>query len=117
MSPKTKRINKKTATKVAVNSSSSPFSQFPRIIGPGGVTTPTPASALTIPQVFQEQQQQQALMTHTAEWHAETRHKIIAWPPISSNPHRVDLNKARSTGFDAFLQPKILVEILTLMDK
>ena len=80
MSPKTKRVNKKTATKVSVNSSSSPFSQFPRIVGPGGVTTPAPASALTnfIPQVFQEQQQQQqALMEHTAEWHAETRHKII----------------------------------------
>ena len=62
---------------MTVNSSSSPFSQFPRIVGPGGVTTPTPASALTIPQVCQEQQQQQALMAHTAEWHAETRHKII----------------------------------------
>ena len=55
MSPKTKRINKKTATKVTLNLSSSPFSQFPRIVGPGGVTTPTPASALTIPQVYQEQ--------------------------------------------------------------
>ena len=77
MSPNTKRINKKTATKVTVNSSSSPFSQFPRIVGPGGVTTPTPASALTIPQVCQEQQQQQALLAHTAEWHAETHHKII----------------------------------------
>ena len=78
MSTKNKRINKKTATKVPVNSSSSPFSHFPRIVGPDGVTTPTPASALTIPQVFQEQQQQQALMAHTADWHSETRHKIIA---------------------------------------
>ena len=72
-----KRINNKTATKVAINSSFSPFSEFPRIVGPGGVTTPTPASALTIPQFFQEQQQHQALMVHTAEWHAETRQKII----------------------------------------
>ena len=72
-----KRINKKTATKVAVNSTSSPFSGFPRIVGPGGVTTPTPASALTIPQVFQDQQQQQALVAHTAEWHAETRQKLV----------------------------------------
>ena len=77
MSTKNKRINSKTATKVPVNSSSSPFSQFPRIVGPGGVTTPTPASALTIPQVFQEQQQQQALKAHTANWHAEARQKII----------------------------------------
>ena len=73
-----KRINKKTATKVAVNSTSSPFSGFPRIVGPGGVTTPAPASALTIPQVFQDQHQQQALVAHTAEWHAETRQKLIA---------------------------------------
>ena len=73
-----KRINKKTATKVAVNSTSSPFSGFPRIVGPGGVSTPAPASALTIPQVFQDQHQQQALVAHTAEWHAETRQKLIA---------------------------------------
>ena len=78
MSTKSKRVNKKTATKVTVNSSSSPFSQFLRIVGPGGVTIPTPASALTIPQVFQEQQQQQAVMEHAAEWHTETRQKIIA---------------------------------------
>ena len=72
-----KRINKKTVTKVAVNSTSSPFSGFPRIVGPGGVTTPPPASALTIPQVFQDQHQQQALVAHTAEWHAETRQKLV----------------------------------------
>ena len=81
MSTKNKRINKKTSTKVPVNSSSSPFSQFPRIVGPGGVTTPAPASALTIPQVFQkqqqQQQQQQAVIAHATEWHAETRQTIV----------------------------------------
>ena len=114
MSPKNKKINKKTATKVPVNSSSSPFSQFPRIVGPGGVTTPTPASALTIPQVFQEQQQQQALKAHTAAWHAEARQKIInaiatllqGWLR-SSSQHML----WRS------LQLRILVGILILMDK
>jgi hypothetical protein len=72
MSAQNKRINKKTATKVPVSSSSSPFSQFPRIVGPAGVTTP--AQPTTIPQAFQEQQ---ALIAHTTEWHAETRQKII----------------------------------------
>jgi hypothetical protein len=72
MSAPNKRINKKTATKVPVSSSSSPFSQFPRIVGPAGVTSP--AQPTTIPQAFQEQQ---ALITHTKEWHAETRQKII----------------------------------------
>ena len=32
---------------------------------------------MTIPQVFQEQQQQQALKAHTANWHAEAHQKII----------------------------------------
>jgi hypothetical protein len=72
MSALNKRINKKTATKVPVSSSSSPFSQFPRIVGPAGFTSP--AQPTTIPQAFQEQQ---ALITHTKEWHAETRQKII----------------------------------------
>ena len=72
MSAPNKRINEKTATKVPVSSSSSPFSQFPRIVGPAGVTSP--AQPTTIPQVFQEQQ---ALIAHTKEWHAETRQKII----------------------------------------
>jgi len=66
------RINKKTATKVPVSSSSSPFSQFPRIVDPAGVTSPSQPT--TIPQAFQEQQ---ALIAHTKEWHAETKQKII----------------------------------------
>ena len=53
MSTKTKRINKKTAIKVPVNSSSSHFSQFPRTVGPAGVTSPAPP--ITIPQAFREQ--------------------------------------------------------------
>ena len=67
-----KRINKKTATKVPVSSSSSPFSHFPRIVGPAGVISPAPPT--TIPQAFQEQQ---ALIAHTKDWHAETRQIII----------------------------------------
>jgi len=77
MSAPNKRINKKTATKVPVSSSSSPFSQFPRIVGPAGVTSP--AQSTTIPQAFQEQQ---ALIAHNKEWHAETRQKIIDTIPV-----------------------------------
>ena len=72
MSTKNKRINKRTAIKVPVNSSSSHFSQFPRTVGPAGVTSPAPPT--TIPQAFQEQQ---ALIAHTNDWHAETRQVII----------------------------------------
>jgi len=72
MSAKNKRINKNTATKVPVSSSSSPFSQYPRIFGPAGVTSPAPPT--TIPQAFHEQQ---ALIGHTKDWHAETRQLII----------------------------------------
>jgi hypothetical protein len=82
MSPKSKRINKKTATKVAVNSSSFPFAQFPRIVRHDGILSPTPAT--TIPQAFQEQQ---ALLSHTAVWHAEVRQQIInAIAPLPGAP-------------------------------
>jgi hypothetical protein len=72
MSLKSKRINKKTATTVTVNSSSSLFAQFPRIVRHDGISSPAPAT--TIPQAFQEQQ---AFIGHTAAWHAEVRQKII----------------------------------------
>lgn len=71
-SNKNKRLHKKIATSVLVNSSSSPFSQFPRIVIATGVLSPT--LAVTIPQAFQEQQ---ALLEQTAIWHAEVRQKLI----------------------------------------
>jgi hypothetical protein len=82
MSPKNKRINKKTATKVAVNSSSSPFAQFPRIVRHDGISSPP--AATTIPQAFQDQQ---ALIAHQTAWHAEVRTKIIdAIAPLPGAP-------------------------------
>jgi hypothetical protein len=67
---------------VPVNSSSSPFSQFPRIVRHDEILSPTPTT--TIPQAFQEQQ---ALLNHTADWHAEVRRKVIhAIAPLPGAP-------------------------------
>jgi len=99
MSAPNKRINKKTATKVPVSSSSSQ-TQFPRIVGPAGVISP--AQPTTIPQAFQEQQ---ALITHTKEWHAETRQKIIetiSQLPGAAGSHWFNIQQAYQPSF-AFL--------------
>lgn len=75
MSSKNKKFVKKTATAAPVTSTSSPFSQFPRIVTASGVISPN--QAMTIPQGFRHQAQQEELNAPTKIKHAQVCDQII----------------------------------------
>jgi hypothetical protein len=82
MSSKNKKFIKKTGTVVPVNSTSSPFAQFPRVVTSSGIISPNPA--MTISEGFRHQAEQAELNVQLKAKHADIRAQIIRC--ISSLP-------------------------------
>jgi hypothetical protein len=75
MSSKNKKFIKKTGTVVPVNSTASPFAQFPRIVTASGTISPNPA--MTISEGFRHQAEQAELNAPLKAKHADVRAQII----------------------------------------